>query len=104
MYLNSENVAVIGTECLMPLRQSLIRLFLKNTFCCAVSEFWNCPLYDSLIFSYHRSPPTERLRLNGAVCDMVTVRLGNDTESVESCVRCDMLAVVEMLHFVPGKR
>ncbi len=44
------------------------------------------------------------LRLNGASCDMLTVTLGNDTVSVESCVRCATLKVVDRLHFVPGKR
>ena len=57
-----------------------------------------------MIFSYHFSPPTDFLRLNGANCDMVTVRLGNDTASVESWLRCVMLAVADRLHFVPGKR
>ena len=56
------------------------------------------------IFSYHLSPPTDRLRLNGAVCDIVTLTFGKDTDRVESCVRWAMLAVVERLHFVPGKR
>ena len=44
MYLNSENVAEMGTVCDMPLRQSFTRLFLKNTFSLAVSEFWKRPL------------------------------------------------------------
>ena len=35
------NVAEIGISCLMALRQSLIRLFLKNWSCLAVSEFWS---------------------------------------------------------------
>ena len=42
-YLKRENVALTGTECFMPLRQSLMRLFLKNSSCPDVREFWNCP-------------------------------------------------------------
>ena len=42
------------------------------------------------------------MRLNGAVCDMVSVKLGNDTASVESAARCVMLAVVDRLHFEFG--
>ena len=88
----------------IPLRQSFIRLFLKNTFCLAVSELLNTPEYDILIFSYHFSAPTATLRLNGAICERVTVTFGNDTARVESCVRCDTLAVVENDHFDPGRR
>ena len=65
-------------------------------------EFWKIPEYDILIFSYQRSAPTARLRLNGDNCDIVTVRFGNDTVSVESLVRCDTFAVVEKLHFEFG--
>ena len=43
MYLKSWKVAEMGTECFMPLRQSLMRLFLKNWSWRAVREFWNCP-------------------------------------------------------------
>ena len=48
--------------------------------------------------------PTARLRLNGLVCDMVMVKLGNDTARVESLERWAMLAVPEKLHFEPGGR
>ena len=104
MYFRMLNVADTGMECRMPLRQSLIRLFLKNMFCFDVREFWNWPEYDSLIFSYHFSSPTALLRLNGATWLIVTVMFGNDTVSVEFCVRWDTLAVVDSDHFVPGKR
>ena len=83
-YLKREKVAEMGTECCIPFFQSLIRLFLKNSFCGEVSEFCNRPVYESFIFSYQRSPPTDFFRLKGAVCDMVTVTLGKLTESVES--------------------
>ena len=84
------------------MRQSFIRLFLKNSFCPAVREFWNTPVYESLIFSYHFSLPTAFLRLNGAVCDIVSVILGNYTVSVESDERCEILADVDKLHFEFG--
>ena len=102
IYLNRLNVAEIGTWWVMPLRQSFTRLFLKNWSCFAVSEFWKRPEYDSLIFSYHFSSPTACLRLKGANCDIVSVKFGNDTLTVESAVRCDTLAVVDNDHFEPG--
>ena len=33
---------------------------------------------------------------------MVNVKLGKDTDKVESCVRCDTLAVVDSDHFELG--
>ena len=98
-YLKREKVAEIGTLCFMPLRQSLIRDLWKNSFCGAVSEFWNCPEYDRRIFSYHFSSPTAFLRLNGFVCDMVTLMFGNEMARVEFCVRCEMFSDVESDHF-----
>ena len=84
MYWKRLNVAETGTEWRMPFAQSFTRLFLKNSFCLAVKLFWNEPVYDILIFSYQRSAPTARLRLNGAICDSDRVKFGNDTERVES--------------------
>ena len=76
MYWKRLNVAETGTEWRMP--------FAQSSFCLAVKLFWNEPVYDILIFSYQRSAPTARLRLNGAICDSDRVKFGNDTERVES--------------------
>ena len=94
----------MGMEWRMPLRQSLMRLFLKKTFCLAVSEFWNWPWYDRRIFSYHFSAPTARLRLKGLTCDSEMLKLGKETLRVESWVRCDTFIDALMLHLELGKR
>ena len=52
-----------------------------------------------MIFSYQRSAPTARLRLNGATCESDSVMLGNDTANVESCVRWVIDAVVDIWNF-----
>ena len=44
------------------------------------------------------------MRLKGLVCAMEMLRLGNDTDRVESCVRCDTLSDVDICHFELGKR
>ena len=43
-YLNMVNVADTGTLWRIPLLQSLMRLFLKNSFCFDVRLFWNVPV------------------------------------------------------------
>ena len=84
MYLNTLNVAEIGTVCDIPFLQSLARFLWKKTFSLAVNEFWKRPVYDILIFSYHLSAPTALLRLNGEVWAIVSVKLGKETVNVES--------------------
>ena len=64
-YPKSVKFPLMGIECFMPFRQSLVRLECSSLSSFVVMEFESCPVYDIDIFSYHRSFPAAFFLLNG---------------------------------------